>query len=280
MVCVRFVGRFGNNIFQYLMGRILSEKYGKGFLACPHLWLRPPPSELSPRIASLGDNRYFKRMCFRKRNILTEQYIDFDSLGRGNVLLNGFFQRYEYYRPYLSEIKNEWLILPTFQTRPLDELTIHIRGGDIWAKGRRRETQTVHPDYPALPLSYFKRAIESKKWSRIEILAEDADDPMAKVLCERYQAVIRPRGSFQDDFCRLLASSNLVIPVSTFSWWAALLSNAKQIFFPIVGIFNPRNNSGSHNLVVDGDPRYDLVEIQETGPWKGLPDDVPRLLNS
>jgi len=138
----------------------------------------------------------------------------------------------------------------------------------------------VHPGYPALPLSYYKRAIESRKWSRIEILTEDADDPMAKVLCERYQAVIRPRVSYQDDFCRLMASSNLVISVSTFSWWAALLSKAKQIIFPVAGIFNPRYSTASINLVVDGDPRYDLVEIQDTGPWKGLPEDVSRLLNS
>jgi len=97
------------------MGRILSEKYGKGFLACPHLWLRPPPPELSLRIASLGDSPYFRRMCFKKRNILEGHSIDFSGLGRGNVMLNGFFQRFEYYRPYLSEIRNQWLNLPTLE---------------------------------------------------------------------------------------------------------------------------------------------------------------------
>ncbi|MBS1081880.1 hypothetical protein [Gluconobacter kondonii] len=67
---------------------------------------------------------------------------------------------------------------------------------------------------------------------------------------------ISSRGVERDfDFIR---KSHYVVPaLSTFSWLAAWLSNAKKIFFPVAGIFSPMQHP-SAMLLPFNDKRYEF----------------------
>ena len=68
-------------------------------------------------------------------------------------------------------------------------------------------------------------------------------------------------GSKLEDFNALRASSNLVLSVSSYAWWAGWLSKASQVFFPVVGFFDQararqRPPDWQQDLWVDDEPRY------------------------
>ena len=50
------------------------------------------------------------------------------------------------------------------------------------------------------------------------------------------------------------------MPISTFAWMAAWLSNASTIFLPVYGLFNP-NQFPDHDLLPLGDRRYRFYEF-------------------
>jgi len=78
------------------------------------------------------------------------------------IVVRGFFQRYEYYQPHKDLIRNTWLVSNSCEQSAPDELTIHVRAGDIWKGGLH--PRTVHPEYHALPFSFYDGIVRSKRW--------------------------------------------------------------------------------------------------------------------
>jgi hypothetical protein len=178
------------------------------------------------------------------------------------IFLSGPFLRYEYFRPHKDRIRNQWLVsaLPN-ETFAADDLTIHIRTGDVW---QTAAPNIVHPEYHTLPFSFYAHVIKQRRWARVFVVAEHPDDPMVQALVSR-RGAIPLHGTALDDFARLRASQNIVLSVSSFSWWAAWLSNAQRIFFPLAGLFDPararrRPWHGQQSLWVNDEPRYAAIK--------------------
>ena len=264
MVKVEYIGRLGNNLFQYCFGRILATKLDCGLQA-----------DLIPGFPGTIPIRRIA-LPMLQHEIIEGHQVDLESLldtrKRRKIILRGFFQRYEYYQAYKNEITS-WL--STDQRFEFDErdLTISIRAGDIW----RSETNTViHPDYCALPFSFYKSIIENGNWSNIHVVTEDADDPMVRKLAREYAVEVHSSDPMSD-FNRLRSSANIVLSVGTFSWWAAWLSEATSIFYPLVGIMNPETRPDV-NLIVDDEKRYQYRDIARVGAWTGTEEERKALL--
>lgn len=98
MIEVIYDGNLGNNLFQYCFGRILAETLGYKLVADPILGFPKTYDFVN------GDSYY---------NInpitLRGQKPNLDFLNEANpkhhILLTGYFQRYEYYRPHGNSIK-------------------------------------------------------------------------------------------------------------------------------------------------------------------------------
>ncbi len=264
MIKINYLGRLGNNLFQYCLGRILANEFDtslktkriEGFLAATPIK---------------------KRLQFPtlKKDILTGHSIDLKSITqnrkRRNIVLNGFFQRYEYYKNHKSDIK-DWLFSNHTQILGDRDLTISVRSGDIW---QNKNNTTIHPNYCALPFSYYKNIIDSHSWEQIYIVTDNANDPMVRKLSDKFSA----QGQSKDpvsDFNLIRSSTNIVLPVSTFAWWAAWLSNAQKIFYPKVAVFDPSVRPDI-NLIVDNEDRYEYISLQNT-MWKGSEDERKALL--
>lgn len=275
-VHVASIGRLGNNLFQYCLGRILAE--GLGF----DLQVRPlagfdhatgwgaPPAEPPARTTLL------------RAHDVDLAGILADPTPR-LLLLRGYFQRYAYYRPYKRLIRESWLACDAVPRAAPDDLTIHVRAGDIWQRGR--PSRRAHPDYHALPFSFYDAILRSRRWGKVTVVTEDRFDPMVCKLVAHCGAEVQA-GSVLEDFKVLRASANLVMSVSSYAWWAAWLSDAARIYFPLVGIFDPRRMQlrRSHwrpDLWVDDEPRYQRVRPPGMdGPWIGDEAERLRLLNT
>jgi len=268
--------RLGNNLSQYCIGRIIANALGFN--------LRAPPIPGFPNVHALAAGVPRE---LRRPQVIGGQRIDLDRIVADRtprrIIMRGFFQRYEYYRPHKDLIRNTWLVGDSLEHSAPDELTIHVRAGDIW-KGDR-DAKMVHPEYHALPFSFYDNIVRSRRWSRVRVVTEDRNDPMVRKLVAAHDAELRS-GSELGDFNLLRSSSNLVLSVSSYAWWAGWLSDAKQIFFPVAGFFDQvrarqRPSAWRQDLWVSDEPRYVAIRPDGlTGAWTGTEEERQRLLNS
>lgn len=271
-VCVRYRGRLGNQLFQYAFGRALAESLKADLVA--------------PTIAGFPNAKSNKRFALsamrRSAALLEGHWVEPEKFAAlkstGKIVLDGYFQRYEYIRNLRPRIQ-EWFRRGS--TTPLsdDSLTIHVRSGDIWEmKGWR-----PHLNYPAMPVSYYRRIIESRHWKTVYLVCEKPDDPVAGRLLDRGDVTLVAQDRLSDfDFLR--SSRNIVLSVSTFAWWAAWLSDASRIYFPLAGIFDPlqmerRQPQERIDLVPSGDERYHFVPVDVSSQWKGDASDLAHVLS-
>ncbi len=274
-VQVLYQCRLGNNLAQYCIGRILAEELGFD--------LQAPSIPGFPNVQTLGGGVSVPG----PRQVIEGHRMDLDGILADctprRIIVNGFFQRYEYYQPYKSQIRDSWLIGDAYEHSAPDDLTIHVRAGDVWQSNCLLER--VHPDYHTLPFSFYDTIIRSRRWGRVTVVTEDRYDPMVQKLVARFDAEVRS-GNALEDFNILRASSNLVLSVSSYSWWAGWLSDARQIYFPVAGFFDQerarrRPVAWQQDLWVDDEPRY--IATRPSGVsniWTGTEAERQRLLNS
>jgi len=244
MVIVDYRGRFGNNIFQYCLGRIIAERLGY------RLKVAPIPG--FPNTKAIIDG---KDNTGCPKQVLKGQKIDLESVLQDNtprmIVLEGEFQRYEYYKPYKELIKNNWLkpSIPTQEDIGPEDIVLCIRRSDL---------------VPAevVPASFFDDAMDRASYKRVFICSESPDDPFVKRFKKRYRATVRPVGTL-DNFGFIMLFKKIVISPSSFYWWASFLSSATEIYFPI-----PLSGWWSHehptlDLVVDDEDRYIKIKCRE-----------------
>ena len=275
IVEVLYLGRLANRLTQYCFGRIVATALGFD------LW-----SETIPGFPDVQGLEAGASLQLERFQVLGGHRVDLAGLTADRtprrIVVRGFFARYEYYRPH-KELIRKWLVSDSYEQSPPDELTIHVRAGDIW-KGDR-DPRKVHPEYHGLPFSFYDGIVRSRSWSTVKVVTEDRSDPMVRKLVATYDAELQS-GSKLEDFNALRASSNLVLSVSSYAWWAGWLSNASQVFFPVVGFFDQararqRPSAWQQDLWVDDEPRYVAIRPAGlTGPWTGTEQERQRLLNS
>lgn len=258
MVEVRYDGGLGNYLFQYCFGRILAERLGYRLQAAPIPGF--PGTQEEVRGADHSD---------REALVLRGQKPDLSPLEvpgvARRVVCSGYFQRYEYYRPHAARIKS-WLAVR-------DEIPDQVSPADIVLSIRRGRDYI--PRF-GLPLSFYEEALRTVPHGRVYICTNEPDDPFVRHLASRHGATIRA-GSFQggkilpdywsgalDNLLFIMKFRNIVVSNSSFSWWAAYLSSAERIVYPIPasGLWARDDPvSGDLSLEVD-EPRYVYLECE------------------
>jgi hypothetical protein len=226
-----YVGRLGNRLALHCLGRSIATALNFQLSAAPIPGFpgthqrRPPDDHGSLPVGE----RFVDCHRVDLRPVL-------DDRRPRRIFLRGPFLRYEYFRPHKDVIRNDWLLSAAApEGFTAEDLTIHLRTGDLWQK---TAPGPVHPEYHGLPFSFYAHVIKLRPWRRIFVVAEHPDDPMAVALAARRGAIVL-HGTALEDFARLRASKNIVLSISSFAWWAAWLSDAERIFFPLAGLFDP-----------------------------------------
>ena len=285
MVITRYLGRLGNNLFQYSLGRILAEKLGyplqansiEGFVGTedvfnipdetyhgglmPHNHIRFVNQILKINDKPVGVNDITHNNPFIKKR---------------NVVLDGWFQRYEYYRGHKYKIK-EWLRIEDIDVgQTPDDIIIHLRLGDCILGD-------LAADPYVMPFDYYEKALNSTSFDKLYICSdpETLSHPMFEDYMEKFSKYSPTLlgGNALEDFRAIKSFNKIIMSQSSFSWWAAFLSSASEIFSP-VPMPGPHGHEWSIDspgvaIFVDDEDRYKYIKQYEDG-WKLVNlEDIP-----
>ena len=145
----------------------------------------------------------------------------------GKIILNGFFQNYEFYKPYKDFIKKE--------ISQYNDLTIShpFNDNDIIIHLRLK-------NYPStLPLSFYDDILKQGNFKKIWIISDMKNHPTITYLKRIYGAQL-VEGNSHQHLLYIINAPNIIMSQSTFCWWGAWLSSAHIIYFPVFETYNSK----------------------------------------
>lgn len=268
MIYIDYIGRLGNNIFQYVIGRILAERLNFGIIS----------SEIIDSLPNINGLKYNEPVIQYKNHTIDIEKIVNDSTAR-KIHLCGYFQRYEYFRDK-KELIRSWIKFPQYnqQYPQNNDLVIHLRIGDVF-------DGPYHEAYAPTPYCYYKSIIENESFKKLYILCggsfkQTFNNPLVDKITKNFGGTIIHNNNMYQDFDFLLHSNKLAMSFSTFAWWGAWLSNAEKIHFPIFGMWHPKTIWKNNNdLYVNNEPRYIYHELYPVNNWKCTPEQLKCVLS-
>jgi len=265
MIYVQLTNGFGNNLFQSIAGKILSEhNKDQLFLIEPfeNYYGKPPLQQLGFEFAN------WERPIKPDRIIKEGQYVSaFDIKTVGSiVLLSGYFEDYRYYLNNRQKIK-DWF--PKIEKRNVDDLVLHIRGGDrLFYKSTFDYKPSPQQYLSALQKFDFEKLYivsDMPKWDYIteeelqnikfhvdvaaidRVPLEDSVKYFNSLVAglSTYSPIFE-RKTIIGDFNFIRSCDNILFENGTLSWWAAFLSDAKKV--GVYGPWRPWKGKSNKNL--------------------------------
>jgi hypothetical protein len=274
MIRLSYHGGLGNTLFQYCFARILHEKtrlavgivpteyrqHLTGRLTCrdsigipgfPHTFEPLRGVEIYSPIIHLPMHNTHKRL-----NPDFEERITLDTIccrnDRVKFEVAGFFQRYDYFRPWKEQIR-KWLQTDISVDQPPgpEDLVVYVQS-----------YFNIGPDF-------FRSLLQKLPFKRLHVLVNDSAraEPYVRALSP-YRPNLVHSDNYLHDFEFLRRAGRLVVAPSSFSWWAAWLSDANQIH---VAVPDEGYGSASHmvaDLIVNDEDRYIYHSYSSAGLLK------------
>jgi hypothetical protein len=223
------LGRLGNQMFQYASLKGIARNRGYDYCI--------PPS-LSNDI--WNDHQLFT--CFNLKSnasftnypAASEKGFSFDedlfNNCPDNVSLWGFYQTEKYFEHIKQEIKNDfqfkdeivetaYYLISNFN----NPISLHVRRTDY----------VINPNHTALPLDYYKKALDIFDRDRDVIIF--SDDPkwcLEQKLFSDDRFFVSEIGDTYIDLCLMTLCSDHIIANSSFSWWGAWLADGNKVIAP------------------------------------------------
>jgi hypothetical protein len=219
MVKVQYIGRLGNNMFQYALGRYLAEEMGYKLSAEPL-----PFHKTTEDVPGRSYNEPVK--------VLNGQLCDIPAVladkTHGSIILAGWFQQSRYYMPFLDRIRRWYSIDIDKPSQMIDiddlDLLLSIRLGDYFLPFRWSLTH-----------QFYETAIEMAAPRKIYIATDEPGHPFLDKFKKHSPTLLvwkREQKPVMDMFSAR-HFKKIALSCSTFSWWSAFLSEATEIYFPI-----------------------------------------------
>ncbi len=263
MVHVELMGFIGNNLFHYAVARILSEELGYE-LKVTHSLYRPGKnvpqfkalmSVFRDAPLSVPGRAYHHpedRTAYLGHEGFGGQRLDLGAMLRNReprcIRVKGLFERYEIFRPHKNRIRAWYKVDPITQGHNIgpDDVVMHVRRGDVIIFGR------------ALALSYYTDLLDRLDFHKLYICGVGLD-PEVKKAFEPYHPTY-VQGDPVADFRFMKGFNRIIQSQSTFSWWASFLSEAEEIYAPVMRPASLKSSSApAIDLRVDDEPRYHHV---------------------
>lgn len=216
-------GRFGNNIFQYMVAKILCKEHGYELVN---------DSKEIGRFINFNDNMWH-RWTIEKRILH----------GR-DVFLNGYFQRLDLLQPYRDYIKSLFHIdnhdfindsirvsdvVRAFKISdtPYDnEIVMHVRLDDF--KHDYYNSHILHPQF-------YTGILDSIKGdNKLTIVCDKLNNREEEEYMRQFEGYfpVMRRGSMLEDFVYIMKAKRLISSNSTFAFIASFLGDPEEVYLP------------------------------------------------
>jgi len=265
---VRYRNAFGNNLFQYAIGRLLAEERGVG-MVCSQATRRmtggqvglpqvldafvdlpqtlPGPSYLHPQTRFvLGERGDWNGQGFDRAALRADSR-------QQRIVLDGFFQIADWYAPHVDRLRKWFAMRPQDLPCPApDDVAIHIRRGDYWRHGG------------VLDASWYADRLDQMNPGKVVVFGVGIDEQIRTAL--KPWNPVYSTGDVLSDFALMQRFERIILANSSFSWWAALLSHA-QVWHPLPVRFLWSPEFGAPNLVPKLD-RWHVVKSVPVTLWR------------
>ncbi len=259
-VKVLYTGRMGNNLFQYVFARLFAEKNGLKLsteFPYQHLLKTTEPKHgreiknneiiirndsfmITPGsshdyVITNKENRSIDGRVYSANQIMEKNFSD------NACLIQGFFEDSDIFN------SNERLIKSYFKLEKVEmnheDIVLNVRLEDF-AKLNR----VLNPDY-------YINILENETFNKLYIVGANKEDSYLKHF-EKYNPVIVPTDP-NSDFHFIRSFKKVICCNSTFSWWAAFLSDSEKIYLPDMFI-SPDITSCKNNKCIYAEPLNDM----------------------
>lgn len=218
-------GRFGNNLFQFAAGKLLSKILNLNF----HNPLDPKnyfnifnneTATINNPIKYINDNE-FKHII--KNSYDSNFLLQLKNSNIKTLFCAGYFQYSWALDMYCDEVR-KFFILPDVQINN-EDLAVHIRLGDF---------KFCHYNSGIIDYNWYLDILKNKQYKKLYIIVEaptckEEENYLKKF--ETFNPSFISNSPFED-FNFLRKFKKVIISNSTFSWWASFLGNAEEITLP------------------------------------------------
>jgi len=223
-------------MFHFVLGKILACQTGLAFDPPPEfIDINGNPVKWSGKpffvMQTTEGERYPEAECFQ---FGARYWYDFSLLPKNRPIhiCYGHWCRYELYRDWKTQIREDWLKIPEdrfVETDP-EAVYIHVRLTDF-----KVDSVTAQHQGQTTPIDGFAACLERlSDFKRLVIVTDDAKDSFHegfKRLGIPYEVQSNNR---DQDFLALASCRQMIMSASTFSWWAGFLGRAEKIVCPLV----------------------------------------------
>lgn len=233
-------GREGNIMLQLMVALSVQEKYPDCRLSNIDLPMWNIKYEALPTTGRVSTVRGQLANVTAIAALLQSPEIDQVQYEGYGVHVGNFLSR-EYYKEVFQPPD------PKLKARGYGDnyLVVNIRADDILA-GK-------HRDYVLTPIEYYQELADTTNLEPV-FMGQITDNPYIDELKKKFKACKFQRSQgVLEDFHTLRYSANIVSSVSTFSWLACFLSEARKIYIPLLGLLNPFQRHDCNLVYEEGD---------------------------
>ena len=286
VIRLRPIGNLANRMLQFMAARRLADLVPGAVVIGVHLpeWGWEPSAQ--DQVGVSAGAAVIERHDQFDLSILSQRL---NSGEYKEVVLQDFLQDLRfyhgpgYYRALFKPSQRDMVDLPTFCDQ---ELIINIRGGEILAG---------IDHYPLVPVAFYQEIVE--RTGLLPVLMGQLDEsPYLDRLVQAFPNARRiPSQGPARDFQMVRSATNIVLSVSTFSFLAAWLSNARTVHLPLLGFFNPSHVREVNLLPLEefhwkfylfpmtyGVPVADMLALHDRRGrnWRGIPSEQIAYINA
>jgi hypothetical protein len=237
MIIVKIMGGLGNQMFQYALGRALSEKYHSELLLDTDYYKHQDKRvyalnkfAISATVATPAE------ISGNKRVVEKDMLFDPDILGVGpDAYLDGYWQSEKYFKAIEPTLRAEF-VTKEKQGESFKSMLAHIKLSAATSLHVRRgdyldpKHQKI---YKQLPLSYYERAVAfiAEKVGDIKVfIFSDDIDWVKRNLSLPFPIEYVSAAGFADyqELILMAACKHNIIANSSFSWWGAWLNENRN----------------------------------------------------
>lgn len=237
MIKLLMKGMLGNNLFQYAFARILAEDLGYALEVTHSTYnLKSNVPHLKELLISFSDaplsipGKSFAHPVDKTASMdhqgFDGYHIDLNQLLNcrqdRKIVVNGFFERYEIFRRHKKQIRSWFAVDPINLGYSIsdNDIVLHIRRGDFIIFER------------AISLGFYVDILDNIEFNQLYICGYGLDREVRD--CFQHYHPIYIHRKPVDDFRFIKGFNRIVQSQSTFAWWAGFLSEAEEIYAPVL----------------------------------------------